>query len=74
MLTGGDTAFAVLRSWGCTGIDLFEEIESGVVLSASVGVRVLPVVTKSGSFGDPETLVRALAVLQGLLSPPVRNR
>lgn len=58
ILTGGDTAVSVLQAWGTSGVRLVEEIDPGVVLSETIGVRTIPVVTKAGSFGDRETLVR----------------
>jgi uncharacterized protein YgbK (DUF1537 family) len=59
ILTGGDAAVGVLDAWGATALRLVEEIDPGVVLSETIGPRVLPVVTKAGSFGDRGTLTRA---------------
>ncbi|MEO8484381.1 MAG: four-carbon acid sugar kinase family protein [Acidobacteriota bacterium] len=66
VLTGGDTAAGLLRALGCTGLDLAAEIEPGVVLSTSAGLRECPVITKSGSFGDASTLASAVRYLRGL--------
>jgi uncharacterized protein YgbK (DUF1537 family) len=66
VLTGGDTATGVLRGLGCGGLDLVREIEPGVVLSTAAGPHPWPVVTKSGSFGKPGTLVAAVRYLRGL--------
>jgi uncharacterized protein YgbK (DUF1537 family) len=65
ILTGGDTAKAVCRRLGVTGLALVRELEAGVPLSLLVGGPGLPVVTKAGAFGDDETLVRALHALKG---------
>jgi uncharacterized protein YgbK (DUF1537 family) len=65
ILTGGDTAVGVLQAWGTSGVRLVEEIDPGVVLSETIGERRIPVVTKAGSFGDRETLVRARERLRG---------
>ena len=58
MLTGGDTAVGVLEAWGATAVRLVEEIDTGVVLSETIGARAMPVVTKAGSFGDRGTFTR----------------
>jgi 4-hydroxythreonine-4-phosphate dehydrogenase len=58
VVTGGDTAVGVLSAWGITGLSVIDELEAGIVLSSSIGPRALAVVTKSGSFGDRDALVR----------------
>jgi D-threonate/D-erythronate kinase len=63
--TGGDTARAVLNVLGADGLRLIREIEPGVVLSIVEGGRPLPMVTKAGAFGTPETLVHCRTVLRG---------
>jgi uncharacterized protein YgbK (DUF1537 family) len=65
VLTGGDVAAGVLTGLGATEISLCGEVEPaipwGVVRSPLLpGV---PVVTKAGSFGTPDALLRALAHL-----------
>jgi uncharacterized protein YgbK (DUF1537 family) len=67
ILTGGDTARAVCRELGATGIELLGEVEAGVPLGRLVGdtcAGVL-VVTKAGAFGSELTLVHALDHLKG---------
>jgi len=65
--TGGETARAVLTALGATGLRLVGEIEPGVPLAvAPLAGRDLPVVTKAGAFGTPETLARALARLRAI--------
>lgn len=61
ILVGGDTAVAVCRSLQTTRIRLLEEVQCGTPAGLmddgpSMG---LPIVTKSGAFGDENTLVRA---------------
>lgn len=65
ILTGGDTARAVCRHLGVSGLQLITEVETGVPLSRLVGSRDLLAVTKAGAFGSEQTLVRALHALKG---------
>ena len=66
--TAGDantfTWGSLLSALGAVGLRLVREIEPGVVLSTAEGGRPLPVVTKAGAFGTPETLIRCRAVLR----------
>lgn len=67
ILVGGDTAVAVCRSLQATRIRLLEEVQCGTPAGLmddgpSMG---LPIVTKSGAFGDENTLVRAWNYLRG---------
>lgn len=59
LLTGGDTADAVLTSAGAEGIRILGEILTGVVQGTLIGGPLdgLPVVTKAGAFGADDTLV-----------------
>ncbi|WP_118183075.1 4-hydroxythreonine-4-phosphate dehydrogenase PdxA [Paraburkholderia phosphatilytica] len=58
--TGGETARALLSAMGVATLQVNEEIETGVpLLAATHAGRNLPVVTKAGGFGNPETLYRA---------------
>jgi len=68
--TGGDTARALLAALGAVGLCLVCEIEPGVVLCTAEGTRPLPVVTKAGAFGTPETLEHCRAVLRGTAPLP----
>lgn len=64
ILTGGDTAMAVCRSLGARALTVEGELLPGIVTGPLVipgeAANGLPVVTKSGSFGDLETLVKLL--------------
>lgn len=56
--TGGETAAALLSSFGVNGIRLVDEIEPGVALGLTLGSLSIPVVTKAGAFGDEDSLGR----------------
>ena len=62
--TGGETAAALLACFGVEGIRLIDEIESGVSLGLTQGALRLPLVTKSGAFGDEGSLIRIAARLR----------
>jgi uncharacterized protein YgbK (DUF1537 family) len=64
VLTGGETARAVLSSVGAAGIRILGEIEPGVPIGWTMGALALPVVTKAGAFGGPLTLLAALRALE----------
>ena len=59
-VSGGDTASMVLSALGADGIDVKGEVVTGVPWGLLLGGEMngLPVVTKSGGFGAPDTLVR----------------
>lgn len=62
VLTGGDTAVAVCKALGATGVALLDEIVPGVPSGHLVGGphAGLMMVTKAGSFGDKDVIVRAI--------------
>jgi uncharacterized protein YgbK (DUF1537 family) len=66
-LSGGDAAAACLHSLAADALLLGGEVEPGVpwgvITGGPAGGR--PLVTKAGSFGDEDTLVRCLAFLNG---------
>ncbi len=66
ILTGGETARAVLTASDITGLRLLREVEPGVPLAVSTGARQIPVITKSGSFGTRVTLAHCVRVLRTL--------
>jgi uncharacterized protein YgbK (DUF1537 family) len=66
ILTGGETARAILTTSDITGLRLLREVEPGVPLAVSAGARQIPVITKSGSFGNRTTLAHCVQVLRGL--------
>lgn len=63
VLTGGATAVGVARRLGASGIQLQGEVETGVPIGTLIGPRPLPVVTKAGGFGGPDTLIGAVEAL-----------
>ncbi|MEV5612524.1 four-carbon acid sugar kinase family protein [Streptomyces sp. NPDC052225] len=63
VLTGGETAAAVLSVLGADGFDLLAEPEPGVAQGLLTGARRLPLLIKAGGFGDDGTLVRLCRAL-----------
>jgi uncharacterized protein YgbK (DUF1537 family) len=66
-LSGGDTATAVLGAIEASGIRLQAEILPGVIRGKVMGGDGdgLPVITKAGAFGEPDTLVQLYGLLAG---------
>jgi uncharacterized protein YgbK (DUF1537 family) len=64
VVTGGETACALLSQLGVGGIRLLEEVEPGVPLGVTTGAVSLAVITKAGAFGDPDTLINCLRWLK----------
>jgi D-threonate/D-erythronate kinase len=59
MASGGETARGVLRNWGITRLRLLGELERGIPVSITeTWNRQLPVITKAGDFGSPDTLLK----------------
>lgn len=66
VLTGGATALAVASALDATELRLRREVSEGLPLGDLViGDRRVPVVTKSGGFGDAKALLRAAEALEG---------
>ena len=63
VLTGGETARAVLGARGVRAIRLLGEVEPGVPFGVSIPAG-LAVCTKAGGFGGPDTLVHCVARLK----------
>jgi len=65
--TGGETARAVFLAWGIHRLRLMGEVEPGLPYSITAGWRrQLPVLTKAGAFGRPETLLHCRHFLREL--------
>jgi D-threonate/D-erythronate kinase len=64
MATGGDSAAALLTHCGVRGIQLIDELEPGSSLGLTLGALTLPVITKSGGFGDAGSLCRIVERLR----------
>lgn len=69
ILTGGETARAVLTAAAVDRLTVQGEIEPGVVQSSTDRLGGLTIVTKAGAFGDAETLERARRALM----PPTEH-
>lgn len=69
LLTGGETARWVLQALGVRFLVPVREVEPGVplALASTENGEQLPVITKAGAFGDPDTLVRCRSALRNLL-------
>jgi uncharacterized protein YgbK (DUF1537 family) len=64
VVTGGETAAALLSAFGVDGVRLADEIEPGVSVGLSLGRRRLPLITKAGAFGDEGVLTRTVEQLR----------
>ena len=64
VVTGGETAAAVLTRAGVSGIRLVDEIEPGIPLGLTLGEISVPTVTKAGGFGNEECLKRIVSRLR----------
>ena len=73
VLTGGDTALAVLAACGVRTLRLAGEVVTGVPVSIACEDG-RPVVTKAGAFGDEQVLARAVGVLRGREVRPANER
>jgi uncharacterized protein YgbK (DUF1537 family) len=65
IVTGGETARAILDRAGISGLRMQGEIEPGAPLGVSTGDIAIPVITKAGAFGNRTTLKRCLTALRG---------
>ncbi|WP_129838690.1 four-carbon acid sugar kinase family protein [Streptomyces sp. RFCAC02] len=70
LVTGGETARAVLLAAGVHSLTVHGEAEPGVVLMRTHDG--LPVITKAGAFGDAGTLLRVVGALPGAPAAPGR--
>jgi uncharacterized protein YgbK (DUF1537 family) len=64
VLTGGETARALLFQSNIDRLRMIDEIEPGVTLSIALGEFLLPIVMKAGAFGKPATLLNAVLFLR----------
>jgi D-threonate/D-erythronate kinase len=65
--TGGETARAIFDAWGIAALRIVGEVEPGLPYSIAAGWRrPLPVLTKAGGFGRPETLLHCRQFLRAL--------
>jgi uncharacterized protein YgbK (DUF1537 family) len=72
--TGGETARSVLEAWGIACLRLVGELETGVPVSVTEGWnRRLPVLTKAGAFGTPQTLLHCREFLRKVDRASAKN-
>ena len=65
VIAGGETAGAVVKALGVTGLRIGGQIDPGVPWTVSLGEPQLALALKSGNFGAPDFLLRAFDVLDG---------
>ena len=67
ILVGGDTALKVYEQCGAKGIRILGDVEPGIPWGRWMGGRMdgLPLVTKAGGFGSPDTLCDIALFLTG---------
>ena len=67
ILVGGDTALKVYEQCGARGIRILGDVEPGIPWGRWIGGRMdgLPLVTKAGGFGNPDTLCDIALFLTG---------
>jgi uncharacterized protein YgbK (DUF1537 family) len=68
VLTGGETAYAVLSGLGTEGIVIHTELQPGVALGTVEGgdAHGTTVVTKAGGFGNKKTMAAVIKNLKRL--------
>lgn len=64
IVCGGDTSAAICRALGVKGMKVLKEIEAGLPVCESSGENLYRMVLKSGSFGSPGFLEKAVEVLR----------
>jgi len=65
VIAGGETAGAVVKALGVTGLRIGGQIDPGVPWTVSLGEPPLALALKSGNFGAPDFFLRAFDVLGG---------
>ena len=65
VVAGGETAGAVVKALGVTGLRIGGQIDPGVPWTVSLGEPALALALKSGNFGEPDFFLRAFAMLDG---------
>jgi uncharacterized protein YgbK (DUF1537 family) len=66
IVTGGETAAALLARCKVHGIRLLDEMEPGIALGMTRGGIEVPIITKPGAFGDEDSISRCLETLDRL--------
>jgi len=68
VLTGGETARAMLAHLGIHRLRILAEVEPGVVLSRSLAARSHTIATKAGAFGHAASLEQARQAVRACLA------
>jgi 3-dehydrotetronate 4-kinase len=63
VIAGGETAGAIVKALGVTGLRIGRQIDPGVPWTTSLGEPPLAMALKSGNFGAPDFFLRAFSVL-----------
>lgn len=74
-LIGGDGALAALHALGCRSLRVLDSLEEGLPLTVAEGGAApgLPIFTKAGGFGGPDSLVHAVAAMHHLRRDPTTD-
>lgn len=72
VLTGGETARVFLESMGIEWVKPFAEIENGLIASTTSNSQI--VVIKPGSYGDDQTLIRAVNYIKNFSNKEMSQR
>lgn len=63
--TGGQTARSLLEVWGVQRLRILGEVEAGLPYAVTEGwTRTIPILTKAGGFGSPDTLLHCREFLR----------
>jgi uncharacterized protein YgbK (DUF1537 family) len=74
VFSGGETMAATCRALGIHSLEVHGETELGIPYAISRGSVRVPVVSKAGTFGDDEALVRAVSRLRhGIRNHPASS-
>ena len=74
VLTGGETARAMLQQLGIARLDVLGESEPGVAISSSTMPHPRYIATKAGAFGDAGSLALARQAVQSRLAASLHER
>lgn len=66
IVTGGETARAVISCLGDPAINVLDELDSGIVMGTASCTPPVTIVTKAGGFGGPDTLVELYKQMTGV--------
>ncbi|MFW6308919.1 MAG: nucleotide-binding domain containing protein [bacterium] len=66
ILTGGDTAVSICEEIEASGIEIIEEISSGIPAGNLLGGQLagIKIITKAGGFGEEKDLIKAVQYLE----------